>query len=145
MTAAPAVIDTNVVVCGLLTSLAASPTARIVDGMLAGRFRFLLSIELLAEYRSVLLRPKIRRRHGLSPGEVDVLLTEIATNGAALDVGAPVRGADKKGDDHLWRILEAAPSAVLVTGDRRLIEKPAEGARVLTPRAFAEVLASIRK
>jgi putative PIN family toxin of toxin-antitoxin system len=138
MKTAPAVIDTNVVVSGLLTSLAASPTARIVDGMLAGQFRYLLSIELLAEYRSVLLRPKIRRRHGLSPAEIDVFLTEIAANGAALEIGGPVRGAGRRGDDHLWRILEAVPSAVLVSGDRRLIEKPARGARVLTPRGFAE-------
>jgi len=61
MRAEPAVIDTNVVVSGLLTSLAASPTVRILDGMLVGAFRFLLSVELLAEYRAVLLRQKIRR------------------------------------------------------------------------------------
>jgi predicted nucleic acid-binding protein len=82
MTAAPAVIDTSVVVAGLLTEVSSSPTARILDGMLAGRFRFLLSVELLAEYRDVLLRPKIQRRHQLAQAEVDVLLTEIAANGA---------------------------------------------------------------
>lgn len=138
MILAPAVIDTNVVVSGLLTSLAASPTARILDGMLAGRFRFLLSIELLAEYRAVLLRPKIRRRHGLRPSEIEVILTEIAANGSVIEIapppGGPTRGG---GDDHLWRILEAVPSAILVTGDRRLFQRLLEGARVVTPRAFA--------
>ena len=139
MTAGPAVIDTNVVVSGLLTSLAASPTVRILDGMLAGRFRFLLSVELLAEYRAVLLRPKIRQRHGLSVAEVDVLLTEIAANGAVLEV-EPAAGGARRGDDHLWRILEAAPSAVLVTGDRRLVETPRAGTRALSPRAFVELI-----
>src|ERR1700693_248 len=96
-----AVIDTNVVVSGLLTAAAASPTAAILDGMLAGRFRFVLSVELLAEYREVLLRPKIRGRHGLSDAEIDTLLTEIAANGQILDVEPFGAGPRRKGDDHL--------------------------------------------
>jgi hypothetical protein len=48
MKSAPAVIDTNVVVSGVLTENPASPTVRILDGMLAGRFRFLLSVDLVA-------------------------------------------------------------------------------------------------
>jgi hypothetical protein len=42
--------------------------------MLAGRFRFLISVELLADYGEVLLRPKIRGRHRLPKAEGDVLL-----------------------------------------------------------------------
>src|SRR6266540_1521362 len=97
-----------------------SPTARILDGMLAGRFRFLLSVELLAEYRDVLLRPKIQRRHRLAQEEVDVLLAEIAANGVALDMESPAGRSGRKGDDHLKRMLSAEPSALLVTGDLRL-------------------------
>ena len=140
MTEGPAVIDTNVVVSGILTAVAASPTARILDGMVVGRFRFLLSVELLAEYREVLLRPKIRRRHRLSDAEVDTLLTDIAANGVALDLRPLTAAGRRGGDGHLWRILAAAPSALLVTGDQRLIDNPAEGWRVLTARAFAERL-----
>lgn len=89
----------------------------------------------------MLLRPKIRRRHGLRPAEIGVVLTEIAANGSVIDVVPPFEGsASKGGDDHLWRMLEADSSALLVTGDRRLIEKPPEGFRVVTPRAFAERL-----
>ena len=36
------VVDTNVLVAGLLTTEQASPTARIVDGLLNGRVLFLL-------------------------------------------------------------------------------------------------------
>jgi len=43
------VVDTNVLVAGLLTTEQASPTARIVDGLLNGRVLFLLSPRLLAE------------------------------------------------------------------------------------------------
>jgi predicted nucleic acid-binding protein len=136
MTASPAVIDTNVVVSGLLTKLAESPTAWILDRMLAGGFRFLLSIDLLAEYRTVLLRPKIRRRHRLRPREIDRILTEIAANAAFPEVDQ----TETTGDRHLWVLLSAVPGAILVTGDRRLIERPAGSGRVVLPRAFVDQL-----
>jgi len=139
MTRGPAVIDTNVVVSGVLTRLAISPTARILDGMLTGRFRYLLSIELLAEYRQVLLRPKIRRRHRLSEAEVDVLLTEIAANGIVLELEGSGRERRRRGDEHLWELL-AAGDSVLVTGDQKLIDEPAGGARVMSARDFADGL-----
>jgi uncharacterized protein len=135
-----AVIDTNVVVSGLLTALSASPTARILDGMLAGQFRFLLSVELLAEYRAVLLRSKIRSRHGLSEAQVDTLLTELAANGVALEVESPTRERNSGGDEHLWQLLAQELSAVLVTGDKRLFGKATKKSRVLTPRDFADRL-----
>ena len=134
-----AVIDTNVVVSGVLTAASASPTARILDGVLAGRFRFLLSVELLAEYRDVLLRPKIRARHLLSEPEVDVLLKDIAVNGVVLDF-APAAAGRRKRDDHIRSMLSAERSAILVSGDQELVEEMENSARVLTPRAFAEGL-----
>jgi len=140
MISGPAVIDTNVVVSGVLTRLSVSPTARILDGMLAGRFRYLLSVELLAEYREVLLRPKIVRRHGLSEAEVDTILTEIAANGIALELEPPRKSRRERGDAHLWELLAAGPSAFLVTGDQKLIDEPAGDTRVMTARAFAEML-----
>jgi uncharacterized protein len=140
MTLVPAVIDTNIVVSGLLTRLAVSPTARILDGMLAGGFRFLLSIELLAEYREVLLRPKIRRRHRLSDADVDVLLTEIAANGIMFEVERSGKPRRKRGDEHLWELLAAGTPAVLVTGDQKLVDEPVGKARVMSARDFADAL-----
>jgi hypothetical protein len=53
--------------------------------MLAGTFPVLLSSDLLAEYRLMLLRPNIQRFHGLDAAEVDALLTQI-TAGPRLQV-----------------------------------------------------------
>jgi putative PIN family toxin of toxin-antitoxin system len=138
VTESPALIDTNVVVSGLITGIAASPTARILDGMVAGRFRFVLSVELLVEYREVLLRPKISARHRLSAAEIDVLLTDVVANGIMADVEST--GGRVKDDDHLRRILAAEPSAILVTGDTRLADSLGRTARTLTPRGFVDLL-----
>ena len=54
------IVDTNVVVAGLLTGNATSPVARILDGMLGAAFPFVVSEALLAEYRAVLVRPALR-------------------------------------------------------------------------------------
>lgn len=135
------VIDTNVVVAALLSRAGDSPPRRLLDGMLVGAFHFLLSSDLLAEYRRVLLRRPIRARHRLTTAEVDILLTDIAANAQVRDPAdrrAP--GAPDRGDDHLWRLLHAAPGATLVTGDRRLLEQPPRFASAVTPRAALDLL-----
>lgn len=129
------VIDTNVVVAGLITADAGSPTARILDGMRRGAFPFLLSDQLLAEYREVLLRPKIRKLHGLAANEVDRVLTEIATH-AIVREPAPRVGAPDPKDNHLWSLLLEQPGCVLVTGDLALGRNPPPTSDVLSPRDF---------
>lgn len=141
MTPPLAVIDTSVVVSGLLTSERAAPTATIVDAMLGGHFTYLLSLDLLAEYRAVLLRPTIRRRHGLTEAEVEVVLTEIALNGTVHEPASPGEALADAGDRHLWALLDEAPSAALVTGDDRLRERAPGPARNVSPRRFAARLA----
>ena len=131
-----AVIDTNVAVAGLITADAGSPTARILDGMRRGTFPFLLSDQLLAEYREVLLRAKIRKLHGLSANQVDLILTEIATHAIVREPEARTGAPDAK-DNHLWSLLLDQPGSVLVTGDLALARKPPPGSDVLSPREFA--------
>jgi uncharacterized protein len=135
-----AVIDTNVMVSGLLTSRLEAPTARILDGMLQGRFPFLLSLELLAEYRAVLLRPKIHKRHRLQEGDIEVILTEIAANARFREPEAVGRER-ARADDHLWALLDLEPESVLVTGDRLLAAGPRLRGRVLSPREYVRLLA----
>ncbi len=129
------VIDTNVVVAGLLTADNQSPPARILDGMLNGRFIYFLSPDLLAEYRLVLLRPILISRHGLSIEEVDDLLEDLVA-GAVWREPAKEAKAPDPGDNHLWALLACHPKATLVTGDRLLLENPLQGSKILTPREF---------
>lgn len=127
-----AVIDTNVLVAGLITRNPRSPTCVIVDGMLSGRFPFLLSAELLHEYMQVLSRPRIRNLHHLTAEEIDTILTEIVAN--AMMRAAPIPGGAGS-DAHLWALVGMSPGAVLVTGDKELLAKK-RGA--LTPRKFLD-------
>lgn len=136
----PVVIDTNVVVAGLITSNEESPVCRILDSMLCGRFAFVLSNTLLDEYRRVMLRDAIRNLHGLSPNQVDVILTEIVTNAIIRDPGVASQTAPDPGDNHLWDLLRHTKNAMLVTGDRKLIDNPPRFASVVSPRSFVQVL-----
>jgi predicted nucleic acid-binding protein len=111
------IVDTDVVVAGLLTRNEASPVARILDGMLGAAFPFVLSEALLAEYRTVLVRPALRRLHGLTVDEVDAILTDLAQHAIVLTpVAAP--SAPDPGDQLLWALLAAKPDLVLVTGHK---------------------------
>ena len=135
-----AVVDSNVVVSGLLTSDGGAPTATILDAMLSGELWFLLSVDLLAEYREVLLRPAIQTRHRLDETEVDVFLTTIAENAVTCEPGVPPTQPPDRGDFHLWSMLASREDAVLVTGDQALVDSPPGWARVMTPREVAKLI-----
>ena len=138
----PAVIvDTNVVVAGLLTGSDASPalakSARILDGMLMAAFPFVVSEALLAEYRAVLVRPGLRKLHGLTVAEVETLLIDIAQHAIVLaPVAAPP--APDPGDQLLWELLSARADLLLVTGDKALQRDAGMQARVVSPQSFVE-------
>ncbi|MBB1076358.1 putative toxin-antitoxin system toxin component, PIN family [Rhodoferax sp. 4810] len=132
------IIDTNVVVAGLLTSHADSPVARILDGMLGANFSFVLSEALLAEYRAVLVRPHLIKMHGLSADELDTILLELARHAIVL---TPAQSdatpkAPDPGDQFLWDLLSSRNDLFLVTGDKLLLQDDVMQNRVLTPQMF---------
>ena len=135
MSGTPAIIDTNVVVAGLLTARDDSPVARILDGMLVAAFPFVVSEPLLAEYRTVLVRSSLRKLHGLTVGEVEAILTDLAQHAIVLK---PVAGppAPDAGDQLLWDLLAARPDLLLVTGDKLLLRDVGMRGRVISTQAF---------
>ena len=133
----PVIVDTNVMVAGLLSARPESPVACVLDGMLAAAFPFVFSEALLAEYRTVLRRPALRKAHGLTPDEADAILVELAQH-AILLLPRPAAPAPEPGDQHLWELLAARDDLVLITGDRLLQQDAAMGRRIVSPAAFAE-------
>lgn len=137
MTRSVVIVDTNIVVAGLLTKNAASPVARILDGMLSAAFTFVVSEALLAEYHAVLVRPNLRKLHGLKVVEVETVLTDLAQQAIVL-IPVPTSAAPDPGDQLLWDLLAVRADLVLVTGDKLLLRDAAMRGRVISAQAFVE-------
>lgn len=135
MTRAIVIVDTNVVAAGLITAKKTSPVARVVDGMLTAAFPYVVSEALLAEYRTVLARPGLRKFHGLAIAEVETILTDVALHAIVL---SPVLGppAPDPGDQLLWDLLATRADLLLVTGDKRLLRDAGMQGRVFLPQQF---------
>jgi putative PIN family toxin of toxin-antitoxin system len=132
-----AIVDTNVVVAGLLTARDQSPVARILDGMLGATLAFVVSERLLSEYRAVLVWPALRRLHGLAVAEVETILTDLAQHAIVL-TPAPAPRAPHPDDQLLWDLLATRDDLVLVTGDKLLLGNATMKGRVWSPRSFLE-------
>jgi len=105
--------------------------------MLAATFAFVISQALLTEYSAVLARPKLRKLHGLSDNDIDLLLTDPSHHAIVLQP-LPAAPAPDPGDQLLWELLAVRDDLVLVTGDKLLLESKAQSGRIITPRAFCE-------
>ena len=130
------IVDTNIIVSGLIGSTA-GPPARILRAMLGGDVPYLMSSDLLAEYSSVLRRPNLARFHGRANEQIDRLLAELVANAMWREPVASDDAPDP-GDNHLWALLASHPQGLLVTGDRLLAANPPSGASVISPRHFAD-------
>lgn len=129
------IVDTNVIVAGLLTGSDTAPVARVLDGMLRAAWPFVVSEALLPEYHAVLARPGLRRQHGMTLAEIEAVLTSIAQHAIVLQP-AKAPPAPDPGDPLLWNLLAARSDLLLVTGDKRLIQDPGMAGRVVTPAEF---------
>ncbi len=135
------IVDTNVVVSGLIDGNSNAPPARILDFMISGRILHLMSSALLSEYSAVLRRPALVERHGLTSEELDRFLTELVAMAVWRKPQAAGEAPDA-GDNHLWALLAHEPRAHLVTSDRLLLRTPPSGASVVSPSHFAAVFLS---
>lgn len=107
--------------------------------MLDGLLSYLMSGTLLDEYSKVLCFPCIMRLHGRTDGETDQLLTVLAANATWRQPPSAASALDT-GDDHLWGILASQPDSRLVTGGRRLLERPPQPSVVLTPHQAVRMI-----
>jgi putative PIN family toxin of toxin-antitoxin system len=136
------IVDTNVVAAGLITKRSDSPTARILDAMLTGSLIYLLSADLLNEYRHVLLRPKLARLHGLQEPELEQIMIELTANALWRD---PTTDRNHHPPDpfdhHLWDLLASEPASILITGDQLLMENPRPQSSVISPATWVATFA----
>jgi putative PIN family toxin of toxin-antitoxin system len=125
-----AVLDTNVLVSGLLSSY--GNPAQIINGFRDKQFNLIYNEEIIAEYRRVLFRERL----GLPRIDVNCLLDEISRMGIPItatksDIAMPDE------DDRVFYDLANACNAYLVTGNTK--HYPNEH-HILTPAQFVEVI-----
>jgi len=125
-----AVIDTNVLVSGLLT--AQGNPAYIINAFRDRKFNLFYSSEILDEYRDVLHREKL----GLDTKSVEVLLDEVRRIGVPVisDV-SDIHLTDE--DDRMFLDTAKSSGALLVTGN---IKHYPNEPFITTPAAFAKML-----
>ncbi len=125
-----AVLDTNVLVSGLLSP--AGAPGWIVDLVTAGELSIAYDGRILAEYREVLERPEL----GLSKRAVRAALEAIARLGMEI-VALPWPHRLPDGDDEPFLAVASAVRVVLVTGNlRHFPTRVRGGVEVETPRQF---------
>ena len=131
-----AIVDTNVVVAGLPIADNPLPVAAILQGMLKGELRFVVSAALLDEYRDVLARPPLRKLHGLADESLQALIARIEAIAEIVQPLPTEASAPDPGDQMLWELLAARADLLLVTGDKQLLRDRAMRGRVVTPEAW---------
>jgi putative PIN family toxin of toxin-antitoxin system len=112
------VLDVNVLVAALLAQKSAP--ARLILRWIAGDFEVMISDKLISELTRALSYPKVRSR--VTSAEASAFVDFLEANASrAFDPDRPPRRSRDPGDDYLVA-LAAVSSAVLVSGDRDLLE-----------------------
>ena len=126
------VLDTNILVSGLLTPL--GRPAAILRAFGAGEFDLYLDGRILAEYVEVLPRRELR----FEPVEVLALLKAVVTHGHQLS-GIPSAEAqlDDRKDQMFLDVALACHADYLVTGNlKHFPSDKTKGTTVVSPRQF---------
>ncbi len=137
-----AILDTNVFIRAAFRPF--SPSARVLDAYLDGRFQLVLSHAVLDEVFAVLLLPDIRKHHGWSDNEILRFVTELPA-GAAIYAGHAIISASIPRDVSDVKFLGLAYESnadFLVTKDgRHLLRLKKYGhTRIVTPTQFLKFL-----
>ena len=125
-----AVIDTNVLVSGLITSH--GYPARIINAFKEKQFNLLYCSEILIEYRDVLYRDRL----GFNSKDVDNLLDVISLNGISVTINASKISLPDE-DDRCFYDTAKNSGAYLVTGN---IKHYPDDSWVITPAEFVNLL-----
>jgi uncharacterized protein len=131
-----AVLDTNVVVSGLLKP--GGLEALILDLGHAERFTMVVSEALLQEYEGVLRRPRLR----IGSAEVARFIRRIREKALPVEPEVHVQAAHDPDDDMVLECALAADAQYVVTGNTRHFPSEFQDIRIIPPRQFLVILAA---
>jgi putative PIN family toxin of toxin-antitoxin system len=136
------VIDTNVIVSGLISQ--SSAPGHILHAAVTGRFRWIVSAALMSELERVLGYTKVRRAIRKTDEDTDQFLRDVSSLASHVLTAQELHIlADEPGN----RVLEAAVAGgadYIVTGDKHLLDLQGyEGIEIVTPTRFVSILAGV--
>ena len=124
------VLDTNILVsaCWRPDGL----EARVTDLAITGTITACVSLEILAEYRDVLSRPKLANVHERAAK----LLTALGNVATPVETGTRVKASIDDDDNRFLECAEAAGAEYLITGNLRHYPETWGNTRILNARTF---------
>ncbi|MDE0151389.1 MAG: putative toxin-antitoxin system toxin component, PIN family [Bdellovibrionales bacterium] len=132
----PAVIDTNIIVSGLLSNMDAYPS-KIINAWLLGEIQVAFSEELKQELHCVLKKPYI---HKLFQGHKSIrpILGRLYNKSIMFNPKTISEVTFPDPTDHfLLELAVTAKAVFIVTGDKKLLDiKKARGIQILSPKQF---------
>ncbi|MFC1535125.1 putative toxin-antitoxin system toxin component, PIN family [Thermodesulfobacteriota bacterium] len=125
------VLDTNVLVSGLLTPFGTS--GEIVRMVSAGKLILLYDSRILLEYQEVLYRSKFQ----FDKGQVELLIDYIKKNGQVAPTSPLKNNLPDPDDVPFLEVAIGGESEYLVTGNKvHYPQKSREGIKILSPAEF---------
>ena len=136
------VLDTNVVVSGIIKE--EGPPGQILDLLFQDRkFISITSLEILAEMRGVLRRPKTRKYHGWTDEQIDAFITFLYAQSVVTNGKLTVNIAKDPHDNKFLACAREGNAESLVSGDEGLLRiKAYEGTQIVSPAVFLNILQS---
>lgn len=116
------VIDTNVWVSAFLTPYGAP--AQLVQAFLEGRLEMVVSERLLQEVRTVLLRPRLQKRHQQPPDAIDTYIEAIRRHAIVVETKDVLKLCRDERDNFLLETALAGDASCIVTRDDDLKRDP---------------------
>lgn len=134
------VIDTNVFISRVASSKGAP--ARIFDKWVNGAFELIASNDIIIEYRTALGYERVRKRHGLTPPQIENVINDLLS---AVTLVTPTEAVDSvvdDPDDHKFlECAQAGGAEFIISGDKHLLNlKEYRGIQILSPAAFLLLL-----
>jgi len=134
-----AVVDTNVVVSGLILPRGAPGEA--LRALRDGRYLAIVSRPILEEIAAVLARDWLQARYGLEDDDVRDFLRLLALRSECVEPSTEIRCRRDPQDDKFLQAAEAGHADRLVTGDADLLDLgPIGTTLIVTPAAFVAEL-----
>ena len=127
------VLDSNVLISGVVFG---GVPRKILEYWIEGEFDILLSDSVFEEYDHVIRRKKFQ----IDYITIQNVLEYIAKDGKWIQVKTQIEIVKDKTDNKFFSLAIDGQADYLVSGDALVVETKQEIVRVLTPKAFLEVI-----